>query len=257
MKMHIGLVLSGGGARGIAHIGVLKALEEIGIIPDVISGTSAGAMMGAFYAAGYPINDIIKIIDENKVFHVSDLAWNSDGFLKTNSLEGIFNKYLGAYTFESLKIPLYVAITNITTCEPAYYSAGNLPKLVVASSAIPVIFEPVEYEGQLFLDGGVMDNFPIKPIRQQCRFIIGVHVNPIDKSTQSRSLKHIIDKSFHLALYSRIRQNEKHCDLFIEPDQLAGYGMFDFEKSGELVDIGYKYTMSRKGELLKLMGSEI
>ena len=250
--MKLGLVLSGGGARSIVHIGVLKALEEFGIKPDVISGTSTGAVIGAFYSAGYSLLKMMDIIVKNKIFHFSDFAWSKAGLLKTKSLEKMYGRYFKKYSFETLSIPLHVAATNIITCEPNYFSSGNLVKVIVVSSAIPVVYEPVKYKNELFLDGGIMDNLPIEPIRKKCNAIIGVHVNPINKSIRQGTMNQILDKRFHLVIYSRIKLKEKQCDVFIEPPLLSKYGMFELEKAKEMVVIGYNYTINLEKKLMKL-----
>jgi NTE family protein len=111
--MKLGLVLSGGGARGIAHIGVLKALEEFEIKPDMISGTSSGAIIGAFYAAGFSIPEITDVIKTNKVFRFADLSLSTSGFLKTKSNEEMFRKYFKKKIFQELDIPLFISATDL------------------------------------------------------------------------------------------------------------------------------------------------
>lgn len=140
---HIGLVLSGGGALGIAHIGVLKALEEAGIRPDIISGTSSGAVIGAFYAAGYSISQIMYIITTNTIFHYNDIAWSTSGLLKSEANEKMYRKYFRHKYFKDLAIPLSISATDILNGKTIFYSSGDVVKVLLASTAIPVLFEPV------------------------------------------------------------------------------------------------------------------
>jgi NTE family protein len=110
--MKLGLVVSGGGARGIAHIGVIKAFEEFEIKPDMISGTSSGAIIGAFYVAGFSIPEITDIIKTNKIFRFADISLSTSGFLKTKSNEEMFRKYFKKKTFEELDIQLFISSTD-------------------------------------------------------------------------------------------------------------------------------------------------
>jgi NTE family protein len=251
-KKRVGLVLSGGGARGIAHIGVLRALEELGIKPEVISGTSAGAAIGAFYAAGYSSQQIEEIILNNKFFHFLDLAWNSSGLLSANSNEKMFRKYLGNKTFKDLTIPLFVSASDLLSAETVFFSSGDVVNAILASSAIPMIFEPVKYKSHLLIDGSAISCFPIEPLVTQCESIIGVYVNPINKIKNISGMLNIADRGFHLALYTDLKLKKHLCKVFIEPPALVNYSMFDFKKVTELVTIGYEYTLSKKDQLLAL-----
>lgn len=250
----IGLVLSGGGARGIAHIGVLRALEELGFKPDVISGTSAGAAIGAFYAAGYSPGQIEEIILNNKFFHFLDLAWNSSGLLSAHSNEKMFRKYLDNKYFQDLNIPLYVSATDLLSAETVIFSTGDVVDAVLASSAIPMIFEPVKYKKYLLIDGSSITCFPTEPISNQCDTMIGVYVNPVNKIANIHGMMNIADRGFHLTLYTDVKLKKHLCNVFIEPPDLVNYSMFDFKKVSELVAIGYGYTLSKKEELLALKG---
>ncbi len=243
MEKKVGLVLSGGGARGIAHIGVLKALQESGIKPDVISGTSSGALIGAFYAAGYAISEIEEIIIKNHFFHFSDFALNKSGLFKSAANEEMFHKYFKQKTFSDLNLPLYIATTDILEGKTVFYSSGDLVKLMLASSAIPAIFEPVQYENRFLIDGSAGCGFPIEPLQNNCDTIIGSYVNPIGSIKEISGMLNIFDRGFHIAQYKEVEQKKQYCNLFIEPPALVNYNMFDFKKEKELIEIGYEYTM--------------
>ena len=156
----IGLILSGGGARGIAHLGVLKALLDLKIKPSFIVGTSAGAIMGALYSSGMEIDKILKIYeDEEKSFKKLSIYKNLNSKNKTEFLKSVFNRYLPVKTFEELNTKLSVQATDIKTCERVIFSEGDLIKAILASSAIPFVFEPVKHKDYLLVDGGVLDFF--------------------------------------------------------------------------------------------------
>ena len=126
--MKLGLVLSGGGIRGIGHLGVIKALEEFGITFSMISGTSAGAMVGAFYAAGYKPVEIIEIFKKEKLFNITDVLFGKAGIFKMVSFERLFLEYIPHNDFKSLNIPLYVTATNIINGETIFFSEGDFAK---------------------------------------------------------------------------------------------------------------------------------
>lgn len=248
----IGLVLSGGGARGIAHIGILQALEELGVKPDIISGTSTGAAIGAFYTAGYTVSQIKEIILTNHFFRFSDFAWSSSGLLSTEGNEEMFRKYFKHKSFNDLKLPLYISATDILAGKTIFYSDGDVVKVILASSALPLVFKPVKYKNRLLIDGSAISCFPIEPLIKRCDTIIGAYVNPIGKIKNISGIKNIFDRGVHLALYKDVEKKKEYCDLFIEPPALLNYNMFDFKYGKDLLKIGYCHTIRQKAKILAL-----
>jgi NTE family protein len=248
-KKKTGLVLSGGGARGIAHIGILKALEESGIKPDIITGTSSGAIIGAFYAAGYAVSEIEEIILSNHFFHFSDFALCKSGLFKSAANEEMFRKYFKQKTFADLKLPLYIAATDILEGKTIFYSSGDVVDIILASSAIPAVFEPVEYQNRFLIDGSSGCSFPVEPLLNKYHIIIGSYVNPIGSIKKISGMLNIFDRGFHIALYKEVEHKKQYCNLFIEPPALVHYNMFDFKKGKELIEIGYEYTMQQINKL--------
>jgi NTE family protein len=243
----IGLTLSGGGARGLGHIGVIKALEEVGVSPDIISGTSAGALIGAFYSAGYSTDAIIKITKKTDFFSIKHILFGKAGILNMNAFESLIEEHIPGNDFSSLKKSLFVAATDIVNGETVYFSSGTLSKAVMASACIPMVYEPIKHNDTYFLDGGLMDNFPVEIIRNKCDFLIGVAVNSMSKKLKDLHMKDMLDRSFHLALGSSINEKAKKCDLFISPPEMSRFGMFDMDKVDEIIEYSYNYT----SELLK------
>jgi len=253
MQHKIGIVLSGGGARGIAHLGILKALEEFGIKPSVISGTSAGAIAGAFYAGGYSLNEIKSIVENGDFFNISNVLIKKQGFFNMKGFEKMYHQYFPNNSFDDLQIPLHVAATDILKGESVYFSSGNLSQALMASSCIPVVFQPLQFNDSYYVDGGVLNNFPIEPLLNTCEIIIGSHVNSIKKEVNEIHMKDIIDRSFHLALSSSVKDKTNHCHLFIEPPNMSRYSIFDVKKSDEIFNYGYSYTLTLEKEILKLV----
>jgi NTE family protein len=171
--MKTGLVLSGGGARGISHLGVIKALEEFNVKIDCLAGTSAGAITGALYSYGYKPDEIVKMIADTSLAKTLRLAWTWTGLLKLDGLQKIILKYIPENSFEALKIPMTFAATEIRKGRIEYFSRGELAPVILASCCVPAVFEPVTINGGMYVDGGILDNLPVKGIQGQCDFVIG------------------------------------------------------------------------------------
>ncbi len=241
-KYKIGIVLSGGGARGFAHVGVLKALNEKGIYPDVISGVSAGSIAGAFYADGYKPDDILNLFIETKLFEYVRFNFPHRGFGSLKGLEKILKQYLRATSFEELKIPLYISVTDLNNAKIVYFSKGELQKVIIASSSIPVLFNPVEYNNITYVDGGVINNFPLEPIENQCNKIIGVYLNPISYQKEFKTMISIAERSFHLSMMTNVVNKSQKLNLFIKLDGLGKYGTLNVARGKEIFEIGYNAT---------------
>jgi len=239
-KYETGIILSGGGARGFAHAGILKALEESGIRPDVISGVSAGAIVGALYADGHSPDEIYEIFaGDESIFRYVRMKVPGAGLMRTVGLQKNLSKHLGSETFEDLELPLYLAATDINRGEIVYFNSGKLLDKVIASASIPVLFEPVEMDGHLFVDGGVLDNFPITPIAEDCRKLIGISLNPIHPEDDFNNMLKIAERTFRLSVSSNISPKIDLCDMVFEPEELGKYGLLDTSRGKEIFDLGY------------------
>jgi NTE family protein len=241
-KYKIGMVLSGGGARGFAHLGVLQALNEAGIYPEVISGTSAGALAGVLYCDGYSPKEILRMTKTDSRLNYMRPTLPRYGLLQISGIAKILESSLRAKSFGELKIPLFVAATNLNYGKIEYFSKGDLLNPVIASSSIPVMFKPVIINGNSYVDGGVMDNLPIKPIENLCRFFIGSFVNPSGYQETFSSLIDIAERTFTLNLYKEALEKSKRFDLYIDPEELRKYTVLETEKADEVFSIGYKTT---------------
>jgi len=241
----IGLVLSGGGARGFAHLGLIQALNEAGIFPDVISGTSAGALAGVLYADGYNPKEIQQLMNFGSRFDLMRPAMPREGLLQINAISKILKTHLRAKSFNELKIPLFVAATDINNGKAVYFSEGELIDPVIASASIPVLFQPVKINDVSYVDGGVLDNLPLKPIENSCRFLIGSFVNPVGYIEKISGLINIAERTFMLSMSKEIIEKAKKFDLFVAPLELRNYKILDPEKSSELFEVGYEATKEK------------
>ena len=245
----IGIALSGGGARGVAHLGILKALKEFGVKPDMLSGSSAGAMVAAFYASGYSDEEIMEITTSSRFFSLAHFHIGKTGVFDMGGFEEIYHQHFPQNSFEALSIPVHIAATDIVRGESKYYSTGDLAKIIMASSCVPTVFEPVEYEGNLLLDGGILNNLPIEPLVGQCDVLIGIHVNSMSTEPDSISMKNLPDRTFHLAISQREGSKAKQCRLFIEPTNMSQFGMFEINQAKEIYDYAYNYAKGLEAEV--------
>ncbi|WP_075351194.1 patatin-like phospholipase family protein [Algoriphagus marinus] len=242
-KLKIGIALSGGGVRGISHLGVLKALVEVGITPTKISGTSAGAIVGAMYCQGYTPEEILKIIVETNYFKFMRPAISLTGILKMDAMESLFKIYLDHNDFSKLKTPLTVAATDIKRGKVKYFSEGELIKPIMASSCIPGMFDPIVIGNRYFVDGGILNNLPVEPLEGFCDYVIGVNCNQLPEESNIRNMKNLIERSVIMAMNYNVYSRKDKCDYFIEAPGLGKYGVFDIKKAPELFQAGYEETM--------------
>jgi NTE family protein len=250
-----GLVLSGGGARGYSHLGVLKALNEEGIFPDVISGTSAGAIAGALYADGYKPQEIFKILSKNSRLDFMSITLPKEGLMKMTGMIDLMREALRAKTFEDLKVKLFVAATDLNNGKITYFSEGELLLPVIASASIPVIFRPVVINNISYVDGGVIDNVPVYPIEKQCKKLICSYVNPLGRRNNFTSLLSIAERSFHLSVSKDVAAKKKKFSIYIAPEELAEYSAFNQDKAADIFEIGY-LAAHRKIEEYRALHSE-
>ncbi len=241
--MKIGFVISGGGARGVSHLGVLQALTERGIRPDVISCTSAGAIAGALFSRGYPPDEILEIIIQTNFIRHFRPSFKGNGLLKLNNLETFLLKYIPENTFESLNIPLIVAATDLQAGEIVYFRDGNLSLPVLASCCLPGIFEPIKLGEKLLVDGGILNNLPVEIIANECDFIVGLHCNPFTLSRPLKSTREVLARSYLLAVHSVNIGRLQKCHLLFEAPNLRDFNIFDIHKAKKMYEVGYRHAV--------------
>lgn len=241
--MKIGIALSGGGARGISHLGVLKALDEFGVRLDYISGTSTGALVGALYSYGLSPERIFELIVNTRFFSSLRPAWTWTGLVNMDGLRELILKLVPENNFDALKIPLTIAATNLTRGKAEYFTTGQLIPAVLASCCVPVLFNPVNVNGEVYVDGGVTDNLPSKSIRDKCSLLIGSHCNYVSTEFDVKNFRSVIERSLLMAISGNTIISKDLCDILIEPPALANISVFDVKNAALLFDIGYEFMI--------------
>jgi NTE family protein len=248
-----GIVLSGGGARGAAHLGVLKALDELEIEISAISGVSAGAVIGALYAAGVSPEKILETLKAQTYFGIKDFLWMKNGLFNLEGLRKKLTELIPVDDFAGLKIPLFIVATDILTGTSITFSDGPLHDVIIGSASVPVVFEPKPFKNYQLLDGGILNNLPIEPLLGCCNVIIGSHVNKLHDANTPISLDKtaLMDQCFHLVIANSVKERAKACHIYFEP-LLAGFGIFEMKHADQIFEIGYNAAMDQRESLLEL-----
>jgi NTE family protein len=240
-KPEYGIVLSGGGARGIAHIGVIAALEKHGIIPGVVSGSSMGAIIGALYAGGVSTDEMLNIARIPKLNSLFEWSFpKHGGMLTLKLLQQVLEAHIPVDSFESLKKKLFITVSNISSGNEEVMSEGPLFRAVLASASIPIVFEPQVINGQTYIDGGLFNDMPVDPLIGKCKKIIASHVNYNGPNPDLTSIRSIAERVYRLAIYQNVQKNFSKCDYIIDPPELREHGIFDFKHIDRLFEIGYR-----------------
>ncbi|TFV99548.1 patatin-like phospholipase family protein [Oxalobacteraceae bacterium OM1] len=221
-SVKIGLALGGGAARGFAHIGVIKALEAQGIVPDIVVGTSAGSLVGALYAAGnngFALHKMALEMDEATISDWSvPLFAKATGVLKGEALQNYVNKAVGNQPIEKLKIPFGAVATDLQTGAPILFRRGSTGVAVRASSAVPSVFQPVQINGRNYVDGGLVSPVPVRFAREMgADFVIAVNISSQPDAQPSSSSLDVLLQTFAIMGQSINHYELRDADVVIQP----------------------------------------
>ncbi|WP_067028917.1 patatin-like phospholipase family protein [Allomuricauda sp. CP2A] len=249
----LGLVLSGGGVKGMAHIGLLKALEQRGIYPSQISGVSAGALVGGLYADGASIEEMLLFFKETPLLKYNFVTLNKPGLFDTDKYLPFFDDFFTAHRFEELDKRLVVVATNLLKGEPVYFEKGELFAPLLASAALPPVFSPVSIDGQLFADGGIMNNFPVEPLAGACDVIIGCYASSMKEvgKGQIKSALQISQRANLLMLHANAMDKLHIPDLLIVPEELGNIKVLDKKGIDKAFVLGYDHANRKLDEWLQ------
>lgn len=259
-KKKIGLALGSGALKGLAHVGVIKVLEENNIPIDFIAGTSIGALVGAIYAYFGNSRVLESIVLESDL--KSSLGFLDPtlkkGFLRGEKIMRFFKKYVKAKDFNELKKPLAVIATNLKTGEAKIIKKGDLVSAIRASISVPVVFQPVKREGEFLIDGGMTMPVPVGPLKQMgADIIIAVNLYDYGKRQQKRfrklNLSFIGNKAAEIMLYQLAKRDVGEADIVIEPD-VEGFSLIEaIKKREKIMKLGEQAALAKIKEIKKLL----
>lgn len=258
---HIGLCLSGGGALGFAHIGVIQALEDHGIVPAHISGSSMGAIIGTIYAAGYSPADMLQMIKDDKLYKITKMMTFHPTFLNSGlsthkMLRKLLIELIPHNSFENLKKKMHICVVDLNNAEWKIIDKGNqLDKWLAASASIPGVFETIKDEEIHYVDGGLLNNLPAQVLVETCSTIIGVDVVPHIVPSKLKKPVDTLAFAVRATLHQNSKQGRAICDFLIEPDSIKKYHEFSFDAYLEIYMNGYSVTskyIASHPEILKL-----
>ncbi|MBT8268613.1 MAG: patatin-like phospholipase family protein [Bacteroidia bacterium] len=285
----VGLVLSGGGAKGFAHIGVLKVIDSIGLKVDYVAGTSMGAVIGALYASGYSgkqLDSIFNTTDFDELIG-DEIPRASKSFFERQNDERYaislpFDKFkiqlpsaisrgqnvfnlLSRLTlhvshidnFKELPIPFFCIATNIETGEEVILDKGSLPQAIEASGAFPSLFQPVEIDGKLLIDGGVLNNYPVEKLRAKgMDLIVGVDVqDELAVREELRSAPDILLQINNFRTIKAMKEKSGKTDIYIKPD-IKDFTVISFSQGGQIIENGKKAALGKQTELAELAAKQ-
>jgi NTE family protein len=236
----IGLALGGGAVLGAAHVGVLRRIEEYNIEIQHIAGTSIGAFVGAFFAFGKSCDEINHIASGLKWVDISAISLTRYGLLSNKKLGELIIEHIGDKNIEDSDIPLALIATDITNGKKIVLDKGPLADAVMASTCIPGIFNPVEINGTMLVDGGIVENVPVKTLKEKnVDFIIGVDLNSNHRYQKPDNILDVIMNSFHFLIQKSDKLQSKEADLLIEPN-LSEFNRSDTNHVDALIKKGYE-----------------
>lgn len=250
----IGLVLGGGAARGFAHIGVIKVLEENGIRPDIVVGTSAGSFVGAFYAAGYDSAALVALADEMKEEQLRDIVWPDRGFVKGDRLQDFVNQRLKNRSIEDLPIRYGAVVTDLHSGATAVLTRGNVGMAVRASSAIPGIFEPVDIGGREYVDGGLVSPVPVQSAHDMgADVVIAVVIAKRPEDTKRiASTTDVIVQALGIMVNNLSNREVTSADIVVRP-ATAGLASASFSTRADAIEEGAAAATAVIGRLKALL----
>ena len=244
MSYRFGLALSGGTAKSIAHIGVLRALEEADLRPDLIVGTSGGSLIGVVYASGVGIDHMVEMAAAVNWRRLARVRIPRLGLFSNQGVAQLVRDNVGDLRFEDLHIPTCVVTTDLLSGEKMVFSSGLVAPAVQASCSIPQIFSPVEIDGGLYADGGFVEYMPVETLRERgCEVAVGVHLGAYADFTEApRHLLSIVLRTIGIVGVRNARTSATFADVVIAPD-MRGFASFDLGRAHELIDVGHRTTV--------------
>ena len=238
-KYSIGYALSGGFIKGFAHLGAMQALLEHDIKPNIISGVSAGALAGVFYADGNEPHKVLDYFAGHKFQDLTKLVIPKVGLFELGDFKDFLRSNLKAKKLEELQLPLIITATDLDHGRLAHFHKGDIAERVAASCCMPVLFAPVKIEETYYVDGGLLMNLPVTTIREK---VVAINVSPLMAPKYKMNIVSVALRSYNFMFRSNSFPEREKADLLIEPYNLDGYSNRELEKAEEIFMQGYNAT---------------
>ena len=235
----IGIALSGGFIKGFAHFGMMQALIEHDIHPDILSGTSAGSLAGVFLADGREPYEAVNLFDNQSFSDFTSFSLNKGGLLDLNNFMDFLRANLRARRIEQLKTPMIITATDLDHGVSVHFKEGEIAERVAASCCMPVLFTPIVIDGIHYVDGGVLMNLPVSTLRNQCQQVIALSVSRLIADEYSLNIASIAMRSYNFIYQANSLPQKQIADIVIEPCGLEKYNNTQLEKADEIFKIGY------------------
>lgn len=242
-KYKLGLALSGGGVRGFAHIGALRALDDYGVKPDVMAGVSAGSIVAVCYAAGMKPDEIFETFMNADLKSFLQVDLSRSGFLRLDKLQEFLDELLPVKFLEDLHIPTIIGTTDIDNqCEHPF-DTGEIAPRVAASCSLPIMFIPIEIDGVNCVDGGVLHNLPSYYLRPICEKVIGINVSPSVLGKVKMNIHSLAYRTYKIMTRRNVVVDKALCDLLIDIEAVQQYGTFELNQASRIAQVAYFETM--------------
>lgn len=239
IRYPVGFALSGGFIKGFAHLGAIQALQEHDIRPDILSGVSAGALAGALYADGNEPHQVLEFFKGLSFRDLTNLIVSKAGFFNMKDVIDFLNQNLEVKRLEDLQIPMIITATDFDRGRSVHFREGPLPELIAASCCVPILFSPIEIEGTHYVDGGVLMNLPVSPLRDICQKVVAINVSPLVAPEYKMNIISIAERAYHFMFRSNTVPQRTMADLLIEPTNLYEFSDMDLDKTEEIFMRGY------------------
>lgn len=248
-KYNIGYALSGGFIKGFAHLGIMQALHEHGIKPEILSGVSAGALAAVFYADGKEPFHIVELFEHHSFKELTTFSINKQGLLKLDSFIDFLNSNLESKMIEELKIPTIITATDLDHGRIVSFKKGKIAERLAASCCMPILFAPIRINNTYYVDGGILMNLPVSPIRKECEKVIALNVDPLVADEYSKNVVSIALRAYHFIFQANTLPQKGIADLLIESYGLEEYSNRELERAEEIFEKRIQYGNGTPGQI--------
>ncbi len=254
IKYNIGFALSGGFIKGFAHLGVIQALIEHDVKPDIIAGVSAGSLAGVFYADGNEPYNVLDFFAGHKFFDLTKFIIPRMGLFDLADFQDFLRSNLKAKNIEDLKIPFVISATDLDRGRIVNFRKGEIAERVAASCCMPVLFAPVKINNTHYVDGGLFMNLPVSVIRKECEKVVGINVSPLVAEEYKKNIISIAMRSYNFMFQANTINDMRKTDFLIELNNLQDYGNTELDKANDIFMQGYNTATDLLKDRLEING---